>query len=569
MPRRGLRRFTVISIVLLAATVVFAGDRTGVPARKDYSQVAAALERMIQHELQDKKLPAISVALVDGNETVYARGFGYADPARKIPATADTVYRIGSVSKLFTDIGIMQMAERGKVDIDAPVSTYIPDFKPANQFAKPITLRQLMTHRAGILREPIVGHYFDDTEPSIAATVRSLNGYPLVYEPETRVKYSNAGITVVGYALESLNRQPFAVYMKRAVLGPIGMQSSTFALCPEITKKLARAYIWTYGGQIFDAPTFEPGLVPAGSLYSTVNDLGRFASVLLSHGRGPKGQVIKSETLDRMYEPQFAQREPINFGIGFMLGNLDGHRVVGHGGAVYGFATEFEVLPDDNVGAVAITTMDSANGVTKHIVQTALRMMLAIKAGKTLPEISFTDPIPAEIANSIAGRYGEQDKAVELFEQNGELCFTRLIGGAQVRVRKLGDALITDDRLGYGTKITPLTDAIQIGSEVLPRVAVQTARAPEDWKGLIGEYGWDYNILRIFERDGHLTSLIEWYEYEPLDQVSKDVFRYPKRGLYDNELLTFKRDAKGNATEVAVGGVVFKRRSSQEVKWHP
>ena len=147
-------------------------------------------------------MPALSIALVDGNEIVWARGFGYADPPNKIPATAATVYRVGSVSKLFTDIGVMQMAERGQIDIDAPVSKYLPDFAPANQFTKPVTLRQLMSHRSGLLREPPVGHYFDDTGPSIAATVHSLNGQPLIYEPETRVKYSNAGVTVVGYVLE-------------------------------------------------------------------------------------------------------------------------------------------------------------------------------------------------------------------------------------------------------------------------------------------------------------------------------------------------------------------------------
>ena len=170
-------------LVLAAATGLYAADRTSIPPRKDYAPVAVALERFIAHELQDKQLPALSIALVDGNEIVWARGFGYADPPNKVPATAATVYRVGSVSKLFTDIGVMQMAERGQIDIDAPVSKYLPDFRPANQFTKPVTLRQLMSHRSGLLREPPVGHYFDDTGPSIATTVRSLNGQPLIYEP--------------------------------------------------------------------------------------------------------------------------------------------------------------------------------------------------------------------------------------------------------------------------------------------------------------------------------------------------------------------------------------------------
>src|SRR5436190_14571454 len=110
--------------------------------RPDYAEVARALEPFIQHELTDKQLPAISVALVDDQQIVWARGFGLADPDKKIAATANTIYRVGSVSKLFTDIGIMQLAERGELSLDAPITDYLPDFQPTNKFRKPITLRE-------------------------------------------------------------------------------------------------------------------------------------------------------------------------------------------------------------------------------------------------------------------------------------------------------------------------------------------------------------------------------------------------------------------------------------------
>jgi hypothetical protein len=113
------------------------------------------------------------------------------------------------------------------------------------------------------------------------------------------------------------------------------------------------------------------------------------------------------------------------------------------------------------------------------------------------------------------------------------------------------------------------SDGIKIGDEVLRRSPYpKSVPVPEEWKGLIGEYGWDYNVLSIVEREGRLVSFIEWYEYEPLTQISKDVFLYPKRGLYDNEQFVFTRDTTGRATHVTVGGVVFKCRSSN-VKWDP
>jgi CubicO group peptidase (beta-lactamase class C family) len=562
---------TFVATVLMAASVVAsAADRTTIPPRKDYAFAAVALQRFIEHELQDKQLPAISVSLVDGNEIVWARGFGFADPERKIPATADTVYRIGSVSKLFTDIGIMQMVEQGQIDLDAPVQTYLPDFKPANQFSKPITLRQLMSHRSGLLREPGVGHYFDPTEPTLADTVRSVNGYPLLYEPETRVKYSNAGIAVVGYTLEYMNRQPFAKYLKQAVLKPLGLQSSAFEPEPAITDRLAKAYMWTYTGKVFEAPTFQLGMAPAGSMYSTVTDLGRFVIALLNGGRGLNGPILKADTLNKMWAPQFAQGGSRNFGIGFILGNIDGHRVVGHGGAIYGFATEVELMPEEKLGAVAVTTMDAANGVSVRIANEALRVMLAVKAGKPVPAIETTQAIPADVVHKLAGRYGEGNSALDLIERNGGLYAMRVRGGYELRLRQLGDVLVVDDRIGYGTKISVVDGGIKVGDEVLQRTApAKSTPIPEEWKGLIGEYGWDHDVLFILEREGRLISLIEWFEYQSLEQVSKDVFLYPARGLYDNEKFVFTRDAEGTATQVQVGGAVFKRRTPKDWRRDP
>src|SRR3989454_6507526 len=145
----------------------------------------------MHNEMEYKTFPTFSIALVNDNHVVWPQGFGYPDPDKKIPASPETVYRIGSVSKLFTDIGVMQLVERGELDLDAPIQKYLPDFQPHNPFHKEITLRQLMSHRAGLLREPPVGNYFDPSELSLSAMVHSLNDTTLVYPPESHTKYSN------------------------------------------------------------------------------------------------------------------------------------------------------------------------------------------------------------------------------------------------------------------------------------------------------------------------------------------------------------------------------------------
>src|SRR5690606_14327966 len=113
-------------------------------------------------------------------------------------------------------------------DIDAPVTKYLPDFHPKNSFEKEITLRQLMSHRSGLVREPPVGNYFDPDEPTLAETIVSLNDTRLIYQPETRTKYSNAGIAVAGYVLEKTQGEPFAEYLKKSVLDPLAMEQSSF-----------------------------------------------------------------------------------------------------------------------------------------------------------------------------------------------------------------------------------------------------------------------------------------------------------------------------------------------------
>jgi len=551
-----------LAIALVSAALLWAGSPNLAP-RSDYAAVARVLEPFIQREMAEKQLPALSLALVDDQQIVWAQGFGFADLDRKVPATAGTIYRAGSVSKLFTDIGIMQLVERGELDLDAPVTRYLPDFHPKNPFGKSITLRELMSHRSGLVREPPVGHYFDPSAPSLRETVNSLNSTKLVYAPGTHTKYSNAGITVAGYVLERLKATPYTEYLQQAVLQPMGLTESAFAPEPQLAASLAKAYMWTYEGRTFQAPAFQLGIGPAGSLYTSVVDLGHFLSVLFARGRGPHGQVLKPETLEQMWRPAPVRTgEKPEFGIGFRVADFDGRRMVRHGGAIYGFATELAALPDDKLGVIVVTTKGSSNAVVNHIAHQALRLMLALRAGKPLPPIPTTAPVDAVLARKLDGRYGEGAKAIDLIEFGGKLYDLPSRGGERIELRKSGDALITDDKLGYGASIVPEADGVLAGADHLRRVFLSPPpAAPARFRGLIGEYGWDHNTLYILERDGKLTALIEWHDYYPLAETSSGVFRFPNWGLYDGETLEFRRAPNGRATTAVLsGGIVFHRR---------
>ena len=281
----------------------------------------------------------------------------------------ETVYRVGSVSKLFTDLTVMQLVEQGKIDLDAPVSEYLPEFAPKNPYKAAITLRQLMSHRSGLVREPPVGHYFDPSPPSLDQVIRSLATTSLVFEPGTRTKYSNAGITVVGAVVEKLGKEPFALAIDRALFRPLGMSRSSFQPGPELLAEMAHGTMWSYDGQAIATPTFLLGTGPAGNLVSSVVDLGHFLSFLFARGASPQGQLLTAETLQAMIEPQLAKPgESPGFGLGFAISTLDkSHRRIGHGGAVYGFATDVQALPDSKLGVIVVATADCANGFTQHV----------------------------------------------------------------------------------------------------------------------------------------------------------------------------------------------------------
>jgi CubicO group peptidase (beta-lactamase class C family)/D-alanyl-D-alanine dipeptidase len=553
------RILACIALPIQVALAQPAQDAVGPAAR--YTQAATILERFIRHEMADKALPALSIALVAGDSVVWARGFGIASPRDSTPATARTLYRVGSVSTLFTDLGVMQLVERGTLALDAPVTSYLQSFRPNG--GGTITLRQLMSHRAGLVREPPVGHYFDNSSPRLDATVRSLNGTRLVYPPKARTKYSNSGVAVAGLALEAVGRKPFADYLRDAVLRPMGLHDSAFEPDAATASRLAQGSMWTLDGRTFVAPTFRLGMAPAGSMYSTVVDLSRFMSVLFARGRGAGADILSRRSLDEMWTPQFAPRGTRSgFGLGFDISTLDGHRVVRHAGAIYGFATELAALPDDSLGVVVAITKDGANAVASRIATAAIRLMLAVTHRAPLPEPQITSSISLAMARQFDGTYGEGERKVQLVARDSTVYLTRHSGMARSRLRVLrGDTLVVDDELSFGTRVQWTGNRLIVGHDTLGRTTPsRPSNPPARWAGLIGEYGWDYNTLYVLERDGRLHALIEWFFDYPLTESTRDSFAFPRSGLYDGEQVTFRRRPDGYATEVRVGGVVFPRR---------
>ena len=536
-------------------------SRKNIPVSPGYELVVEKLQDAIDYEIKSKDLNAISIALVNDQTVVWAHGFGYEDPKNLIPADANTVYRVGSVSKLFTDMAIMQKVEKKELDLDAPIQKYLPDFTPNNPYDISITLRQLMSHRSGLIREPKKGNYFADDEVSLKATVESVVGSTLVHPPESKTKYSNAAIAVAGYTLESVYKTPYVDYMKKNVLEKIGMSNSSFAPNKEIHSKLAKAKMWSYDGREFPAPTFELGMIPAGSLYAPVTDLAKFLKLLFSNGVGERGIVISPETFKEMVTPQFGGDYNRGYGIGFALSKHKGYQKIGHGGAIYGFSTQLSALPEIKFGVVTASSVDITNSITTKLSNYALDLLIAHKKNESLPNYKKTSPISRKLAETFVGHYVQNNASIDI-ELRGDQTIL-VTDFFEVPLQKDDDGIIADGRLVQDAfKIEKIEDDLLVnGQKYFKKNKLKSVPIPKGWEGLIGEYGWDHNVLFVYEDMGDLWLLIEWIEKDKLSLLEGDLFAFPKNsGMYHGEMLEFKRGKDGIATEVAVlNGPVFKR----------
>jgi CubicO group peptidase (beta-lactamase class C family)/D-alanyl-D-alanine dipeptidase len=555
--KRIAAAFLVASPIIGAPCQAYAAAQHAPAAKVDYSAVGALLKSVADREVAEKHIPSLSYAIVDADGIRLSGSAGFADREQTKRPTADSVYRVGSISKLFTDIIVMQLVEQGKLDLDAPVTRYLPSFHPHNPYGVPITLRQLMTHRSGLVREPIVGNYFDPTEPSLAATVDSINRTTLVARPGTLTKYSNGGLAVVGRVLEVVLGKPFEQIARERILDPLQMRSSGFS------RKTAPPAVYSemssYDGPRFESPTFDLGTPSAGSLYTTPNDLAKFVNALLDRS-GSK--LVTDATLQEMWRPQNGTTIPRTFGLGFLVKDLDGHKTVGHTGGIYGFTTNLLVLPSDGFAVLAFGALDD-NPLTRRFGEYAARVMLAAQAGQPLPAFEQSNAIDGAAAARLDGQYTRDGNAVLIKSFNGR---TYLEGGGQAaELRNAAGKLVLDDANAYDAAVEadPAGQWISLDGTRYDR---NDAGIPPDAspavKSVIGEYGWDHELIRIFEKDGKPWLRIEWTDWEQMRVVDANHWAFPSEtaGLYPKEGITFLRGKDGRATAISLNGIIFKRR---------
>jgi CubicO group peptidase (beta-lactamase class C family) len=519
----------------------------------DYSAVLPAIEEEIRREMSEWKIGGIAVALVDDQRVVYAAGFG--------EARRDSIFRVGSISKLFNAIAVMQQVEAGKLDLDAQLPA---DVLPLNPFAgtPAVTLRQILCHRSGFQRESPVGGYLDDTQPGLAPTVASVRGCVLATRPGEKTRYSNVAPSVAGRLVERVSGQTFENYQREHLLGPLNMRDSAWTLARLAREHVIRSHMRVADGRggwtRRTAPLFDLGTLPAGNLFSSAEDLARFASALLADGSG----LVKPETLREMWKPQFT-RDDMGFGLGFMVGKFRGHRTIGHNGAVYGCSSLLVLLPEEKVAAVVLGNEDVANGRIHHIGDAALSLLLEAKLGeKPAPPVKISTP---EDLAGFGGDYESQSYWAHLEVRNGRLIGeisgqpTRFIAAGQLnftghsRIDDAVPAAFEQDGTGAvsGFKYGPI--------QHFTRVPANPPPMPPEWRAYLGSYGPDFIPLVVSERHGHLYAMTENMVDYRLTPVNRNVCTLPP-GMYADEQVVFLTGPNGRPHSINFANMLLRRR---------
>lgn len=355
----------VLALVLSGTLSVYAQA----PPLKEDPEVKAALallEAQLAAQMQDDLVPGMSVAVIYDQDILWAKGFGYADVEKKIPADPHTIYRVGSITKLFTATMLMQLRDLGKLRLDDPLANYLPGFHIPSRFkhVPAVTLRQITSHTAGLPREAPLDYWETLEFPPIETILASLNDAEMTFPPWTEWKYSNLAVALMGYTLGLVAGQPYADYVRENILHPLAMNHSDFEITPAMKPHMATGY--NRRKKKDDPLEVAPhphigGMVPAGQLYSSVEDIARFISLQFRDEPAGGSQILRGSTLKEMRLVQWMNPDwKSAWGIGWGMRLLEGKLAIGHSGGIHGFTTNITLIPEIKLG-VAIFTNTSAN----------------------------------------------------------------------------------------------------------------------------------------------------------------------------------------------------------------
>jgi CubicO group peptidase (beta-lactamase class C family) len=409
------KAFIPVMMVLTLTACASIPPKAPVDLKKgDYAYAKEYMNWFIEKEMKDKKIVGLSIALVDDQNIIWQQGFGFANQKEDSKATPETVYRAGSISKLFNAMAVMKLVEEGKMDIDRPLATYLPEFKIKSRFGNTdgITPRTIMTHHSGLPSDWWDSHYGDPPMP-FTRLVHAIEDEYVAYPPNMIMSYSNLAVSLLGHGVQKVGETDYVQFMDQNILSPMGMKHSRFEA--GITGNMA-SKSYKDGKEVVEYPL---GDIPAGGLDTTVIDLARLAMLVNNQGKIDGRQILKPETLNTMLT---AQNENVPLDCGFRIGLAwfidntilaEKEPVFSHDGGVIAHRSSFMVAPKSKLGVVVLANTASADPgeIAKELLQKAWEA----KNDQKLPKIPSRDHGNSDFSGTYATMMGK----VNIVYKNG------------------------------------------------------------------------------------------------------------------------------------------------------
>ncbi len=374
------------------------------------------LDEFVNKVIKEKGVPGVAVGILHKGRTLTA-GFGVTNMEHPLPVTDETLFQIGSITKTYTGTAIMRLIEMGKLDLDATVRTYVPDFKVSDDTASSeATIRHLLTHTSGW-----EGDVFDDTgsgDDALAKYVTNMAELKQLAPLGTVFSYCNSGFSVAGYIIEVVTGKSYQVALKELVLDPLGLESSYLEPGNVMTYRFVVGHNVTEEGGKVARPWHLPRSVyPAGGITCNVRDLLYYARFHLGDGTvNDEARLLLLESMELMQSPQVKIWNDESVGIAWMITEVDGVHIVSHGGGTTGQISLLILVPERDFGIAILTNANQGGIVTQELSRWALKQYL---------ELEIPDPKPIESSeeelSSYTGYYSRPFADIELGMLAGKL----------------------------------------------------------------------------------------------------------------------------------------------------
>ncbi len=542
-----LRRTLAYILLLCFALVLFPGmcikPAFATTPKLNASDVELFLDTIIVQQMEKHNIPNLTVSIVYGGEILVAKGFGYADYEAKIPVDPEqTLFRIGSTSKLFTWTAVMQLVEQGKLDLDKDINQYldfeIPDrleTRRGQSKLEPITIRHLMSHTPGF--EDYMSDVFSISEDSLIPLAQQVreNRPARVFPPGEVTAYSNYGTSLAGYIVELMSGVPFAQYIEENIFTPLGMTNSTFRQPPPrgLADNMSKPYRYVNG--VFREAKFEFLSEPAGSMSSSALDMAKFMLAYLQGGQYKEARILEEETVQRMFAERFTQHPRLNgMAHGFIKTTFNGLETFHHPGGTMLYDTGLYLIPDKDLGFF-ISHSGGNYLVNTEIFQDFL--------DRYFPAEAIAAPAPtkgmSERSKEFVGEYYQNRRSFTTMDA----LLGILIGVIQVEADNEGYLLVT--HLGETNRFV----------EVEPGVYFNLR------EGRSIDYGGDFRTI-VFGTDPLGKTML----------MSDGPMSYSRAAWYESRGLTFLMIISsmlfiiGSMLYWAVQ-MIFRREESRELKW--